>query len=215
MTVILSVGLSHLYGCGNGAGGDNPAAGPSGGAPGDAVVVDEPCVIEIKKLGGNVGRDTNRPEKPVIGVFLGNSPQITDDSLELLLGLPEITHLGLGGTSITDSGLEQIARLKKLTFLFLGGTKVTGDGLIFLKDLDQLKEVYLSGSPVTDASLVQIEELSHLEKLWLDNTEVTDAGLQHFKKMTNLRELHLDETQVSDEAIAELTEALPDLKVSK
>jgi hypothetical protein len=52
------------------------------------------------------------------------------------------------------------------------------------------------------------------ESVSLQSTNVADAGLEHLKGLTKLISLDLGGTQVSDEGVKNLTEALPQCKIS-
>ena len=58
-----------------------------------------------------------------------NNPQVTDEGLAHLTGLPQLKGLQLIGTKVTDQGLAYLDGLPQLTGLLLDGTQVTDAGL--------------------------------------------------------------------------------------
>jgi len=59
---------------------------------------------------------------------LGN-PDVSDETLELLLAMPQLRELTLNDSAITDAGLATLARLPALEALRIARTRVTAEGL--------------------------------------------------------------------------------------
>src|SRR5438477_11007383 len=95
----------------------------------DRRVEQEQALAEIKGLRGQVKRDGNGPDKPVISVDL-HGTRITDAGLEHLKGLNKLQVLNLYNTKITDAGLAHLEGLTSLTTLLLNNTPVTDAGLV-------------------------------------------------------------------------------------
>jgi len=130
--------------------------------------------------------------------FLG--PQLDDDKLAILDGVPELRVLTLTNTRVTDQGLARLARFRNLNCLYLGNidhTKIVGAeaakriaapallggrGLAALKDLPNLQVVQLYGAKTKDEDLKGIEPLKSLMLLDLMGTSVTDDGVARLKK---------------------------------
>src|SRR5258707_14143680 len=89
----------------------SPAAG---GADDD----EEKSAEAVKRMGGRVYRDEERPGNPVVKVDLFLR-KVTDADLKNLTGLKNLKTLILAGTKITDAGLRDLAPLKSLTDLDL------------------------------------------------------------------------------------------------
>src|SRR5438874_12707779 len=90
---------------------------------------DEAAAVQaIKKLGGTVEVDAQRPGKPVLEVYLGNT-KITDAGLKELNELKNLVVLDLDNTVVTDAGLKELKELKSLKVLSLGDAKITDAGL--------------------------------------------------------------------------------------
>lgn len=85
-------------------------------------------------------------------------PEITDDSLENLEGLPNLVWLDLSGTGITDAGLAHVGDLKGLKELHLNHTDVGDEGLMHLYELDQLEIVGLEGTQVSEKGRRELRE---------------------------------------------------------
>jgi hypothetical protein len=108
------------------------------------------AVETIQKLGGVVqylhetGTTTTRGRPPgpawlrkilgddffayVVQVYLADT-QITDDCLEHLRGMSQLTVLFLDNTNITDAGLKHLDHLTQLRYMSLKNTHVTDNGL--------------------------------------------------------------------------------------
>ena len=109
--------------------------------------------------------------------FLNVVGDFNDTQLDLLLPLSEqITWLNLGRTSVSDEGMEAVGQLKNLTKLHLEKTAVTDDGLAHLKELQRLEYLNLYGTAVTDAGLTHLESLTSLKSLYLWQSQATREG---------------------------------------
>src|SRR5262249_4307137 len=109
----------------------------------------EQALAELKRLRGQVKRDTNTSDKPVISVDL-HGTRITDAGLEQLRSFNKIQILNLYNTKIGDAGLAHVAGLTSLTTLYLNYTPVTNAGLVHLKGLVRLQQLGLYHTQVTD-----------------------------------------------------------------
>ena len=110
--------------------------------------------------------------------FLNVVDTFTDEDLNLLLPLSEqIIWLDLGKTGITNQGLETVGKLTNLTKLHLENTDITDDGLSQLSQLNNLEYLNIYGTSVTDAGLKHLESLQKLRSLYLWQTNVTDEGV--------------------------------------
>ena len=125
-------------------------------------------IAEIKRLGGKVILDENKPDRPVISIDFEAAPmgeKMTDALLASLEGLTQLRKLNLrhpGNTDYTDSGLKHLESLTKLQSLSLGGRTITDAGVEHLKGLSQLRSLKLTGCRITDAGLVYFKGLSQL-----------------------------------------------------
>lgn len=86
------------------------------------------------------------------------NPDVTDGTLEFVVGLKELKELDLDGTAITDAGLKSLAGLSNLERLRLSRTKITDAGF---------RE--------------SIAPLPALKQLWCPDTEISKAALNDWK----------------------------------
>jgi hypothetical protein len=191
------------------------------------------AVAAIRKLGGEVSYDYQRPkpDKPnvfdpeakpqdrdalprVVRVSLRDT-EATDDDLKVLAKFPDLENLDLTGTRITGAGLAHLERLKNLRSLCLWRTQADDAGLGHIKGLTKMWQLVLDETQVTDAGLVHLKEMTGLEEwLGLTKTRVTDAGLKHLEGFTALKSLNLRHTQVTKGGIRKLRAALPGTNIS-
>ncbi len=76
-----------------------------------------------------------------------------DESLRLLVDLPELTVLDAPCRAITNDGLRCIGRKKSLRILSLVGTSIDDDGLKHLAGLDDLAVLWLNKTAVTEGGV--------------------------------------------------------------
>jgi hypothetical protein len=138
-------------------------------------------ITEIKKLGGHVGVDEDRPGKPIVAVAL-YCTKVTDAWLANLKGWATLEDLCLSNTKVTDAGLIHLSGLKQLQVLDLAFTKVTDAGLRHVSGLQKLQWLDLCGTSVTDAGLKHLTRLRDLEFLHVARTKVTKKGLKMIRK---------------------------------
>jgi hypothetical protein len=68
---------------------------------------------------GSIGRDSSRPENPIILARMSGET-FSDADISQLLKWPELQEVFLGGTKVTDGGLSRLKDLKNLERLSLG-----------------------------------------------------------------------------------------------
>jgi hypothetical protein len=148
----------------------------------------------------------------------------TNAGLDQLRGLPRVASVTLGDTnnvgkkiSITDAGLENLKGMDDLVTLAISGSsKVTDVGLEHLEGLTSLKYLSINSSQITDAGLEHLTGLTNLRTLAFFNSEqLTDAGLKHIEGLPNLKNLTFVKTQVTDAAVDELSQSLPQCRITK
>lgn len=102
----------------------------------------------------------------------------TDDRVfSLVMDLPKLNWLAVGGPGITDEGLGQAARLSELRRLHLINTSVTDSGLKPLAE-SSITHLQLEGQQFTDACIDRLTGLATLRSLSLVGTRVTDTGVR-------------------------------------
>jgi hypothetical protein len=135
---------------------------------------------------------------------LAGRSKVTDDGLEHLAGLTNLTWLDLGSSQVGGEGLKYLANLKHLATLRLAHTRVTDAGTMQLGKFKNLTSLSLDNTQVTDEGLKDLAKLKSLTSLDLSTSPITDNGLKHLAELTNLTELHLNNTNISDEGLKDL-----------
>jgi internalin A len=114
------------------------------------VVILYPCSTASEQAIVQVGRLT-RLELLFVG------PCASDEGLEHLKGLTNLSNLSLDSAQVTDAGLAHLRGLTKLTCLSLPFTRITDAGLVHLKGLANLSTISLSGTRVTAAGAKELQ----------------------------------------------------------
>ncbi len=122
-----------------------------------------------------------------------------------IANLATLQHLDLAFTPVTC--FDSLSELTALKSLILTGTPISDIGQV--AGLTALEELRLSGTPVTDIG--PIASLTALEVLDFSYTQVSDIGL--ISDLSALREVSLQGSKVPMDAIAELHNSRPDLKI--
>lgn len=168
----------------------------------------------IKKLGGTVEIDDQKPGKPVIKVDL-HETKITDTDLGLLKSLPELRHLDLRLTKIGDAGVVQLKELKELRFVNLFRTQVTDAGLKHLTGNKSLETLLIGGTKVTDDGLALLKAFPQLKKLSVFDTQIGDAGLKHLAGNPDLEILLIGKSRVTEDGKQTILKARPKLRFTE
>ncbi len=100
----------------------------------------------------------------------------------LLEAKEQITWLNLSNKGVTDEMMQTIGQLPNLTRLMLPNNPISDSGLAYLKGLPHLQILNLYGTSITDESLKVIEEMPTLKHVYLWQTKVTDDGVQVLAK---------------------------------
>ena len=189
------------------------------------------CGVCEKAHGGLVERDDKQPGKPVVKVWLTGTTITDDDLKELaplknltglylspkvygegvtgvglkyLIGLEQLTHLGLSKTNLTEPGLKELVKFKNLTHLDLGGGEVGFSGaqdswLKELVPLSNLTFIDLEYARVTDEGLKSLASLPKLQSINLARCrKITDAGFKELISVKNLIVLSVSQTGIKD-----------------
>lgn len=82
----------------------------------------------------------------------------------------------------TDEGLEKIGRLSDVTDLNLGYSEISDRGLIYLIGLTELTHLKLYQTSVSDAGLEHLRSLNSLKSLDLRNTNVSAQGVAELRQ---------------------------------
>ena len=142
--------------------------------------------------------------------LLGNGPvastggQFTDQGLEHIGQLSNLTHLSVWNCQLTDQGVHSIGRLTKLDFLELNSGHITDAGLRHLRPLQSLKWLYLHDTAITDEGMCELQGLKKLRLVSLNRARVTDRGLADIARLSSLEHLFLCGTCITDDGISQL-----------
>jgi len=113
----------------------------------------------------------------------GINNQLDKEDLEMLLEAREqITWLNLSGTTITNDDLEIVAQLPNLTRLRLDKTDVGNAGVTQLKALENLEYLNLFGTNVDNEVLEIVASLPNLKRLFAAQTKVTDEAKEKVRQ---------------------------------
>lgn len=135
-----------------------------------------------------------------------------DEDLDYIVGLDELTELGLSHSVISDASLARLEQLKSLEHLHLHAWDeedpgvvwrgpITDAGLAKLANLRRLSRLGVSGSAVSGAGLRHLVGMSELEWLDLSRTMVADEGLESLRSLPKLRLLDLSKTAITDKGL--------------
>jgi hypothetical protein len=96
-------------------------------------------------------------EKPDVAILEMGNPDVTDETLELLVGLPKLKELTLNDSAVSDAGLATLARLPALETLRIARTKITAEGLRRFLDAPprRLSQLDVSGNGIPATILRQ------------------------------------------------------------
>lgn len=114
--------------------------------------------------------------------------QATDETVEMLSRLPNLTTLHLGGSkALTDAGIRHLARMPQLRHLDLSGTQVTDRGLEVLRHLPSLELINLGGTRITDAGAVELAHCTGIRRVDLGWTRTGDGAIRALAGKASLR----------------------------
>lgn len=147
-------------------------------------------------------------------VFLWDASLVSDVGAAHLATLQNLKVIHISNANLTDKALRHFSNLPNVESLSLQGNHFTNRGLEHVQSMTQLKELVLGlgNNQITDDGLRYIAGLTKLERLCLQNSQITDVGLQHLVGLKKLQDLWVTNTAVTKDGLAELREALPQLK---
>lgn len=118
-----------------------------------------------------------KKDSPLLKISCINFPAFSDSDWNLLQSAREqIVYLDLSGTQVSDDILEQIATLPNLTVLKLNQTAIEGSDLGKLVENKNLKLLYINDTQVTVDKLSVLEGHPALEKVFAFESPVADNG---------------------------------------
>lgn len=107
--------------------------------------------------------------------------RITDNDLADLKGHKQLVHLNLVGSAVTDAGMASVRELVALERLELSD-HITDDGIEALKGHPQLAAIDLFATEVTSIGLLALRELPNLQSIRLDKAKFGEDALQQLRE---------------------------------
>jgi hypothetical protein len=158
------------------------AAAPPAPADDARTLAELRAADRVRRLGGKIEIDFDRPGAPVVAIDL-RGRSVSDDDLADVAVFKDLLLLDLARTGVGDAGLAHLAGLRELRELDLYRAERVGDaGLAHLKGLPRLRELDVSATRVGDAGLAHLAEVRSLRLLWAVNTRATEAGLDRLRR---------------------------------
>jgi Leucine-rich repeat (LRR) protein len=143
--------------------------------------IDKNAIEKVKKSGGLI-LPLSQNNNYVEVTFL-NNPKFSDKDASIIGIAPVQTlWLKLSKTQITDNSIEFIMKLPNLTRLHLENTKITDNAINSIIVLQNLEYLNLIETNISDASVQNLSKLKNLKKLYLWKTKVTLSGVETLKK---------------------------------
>lgn len=106
----------------------------------------------------------------------GPATHLTDASMSVFAGLPELRTLTIHGAAITDAGVARLSNLQHLEVLGLNRTAVTDTSLTTIGRFP-LRLLFLSFTRISDAGLPRLYGLGGLERLDIQGQMCTPAAV--------------------------------------
>ena len=147
-------------------------------------------------------------------VVIHRSNSLTDQDLETLKPLRELTLLQLTGGQITDGGMAHLEAFTDVQDLRIEDQAITGAGLVYLQNLPELTTLSLAENPISDVGARIIGGIGQLTRLNLAQTQVTDQGLQDLHNLKLLEQLAIVGCPVTEEGVRNLHTALPNCRIT-
>jgi Leucine-rich repeat (LRR) protein len=149
--------------------------------------------------------------------------RISNGTLEIVGGLPQLEALDIANTQVTDNGMDLLIALTNLKELTLGRSRTGGEqDLSFLRALPSLTVLDVSGArpvppdmgsakgkprppvpPMPQKNIEALAELHNLRKLKLGFSGISAADLKALSTLQNVEELGLEECPRVDDSAAE------------
>lgn len=175
-----------------------PAVTPAATQPAPAVVPSKPAPVD--------------PAAFLTELQTKRSEQINDNDLKTLASLEsgreQMTFLNITRGGITDEGLQNLTKLPELSQLDLTSTNLDGHGFAALRDCPKLRKLTVKNViRMTPQGWEEISKLNQLESLDVSgNSSLSNTDVAKFVALTNLRELNLSTTTITDDAFKSLAE---------
>ncbi len=120
--------------------------------------------------------------------------EVRDDGLKHIVeSCPNLAILNLPVTSLTSASNEILLSLPQLNSLRMGGVNINRGILEQLKSLTKLQHLHLIGPRLSDEDLLLIAELKSLNSFYLDDCELSDSAWEAFFSLRPRMHVHLDQ----------------------
>jgi hypothetical protein len=133
------------------------------------------AVEAIEKFGGMIGYDYDYEHMDQL-----REPWLRT-SLRELLG-KDFFDVPVAVSILSDQGIEHLGELKEVTWVALCGIQVTDEQLSSLKGLPELRRLDLVDIEITGARLENLKTLTTIRHLLFERTEVTDECVKKLQK---------------------------------
>ncbi len=136
--------------------------------------------------------------------------EVTDTGLQVIaqFGLASLRELNLTSTKITDAGIESISLMRGIDHLRLEHTAVTNETLKCLRS-SHLTVLNMGYSQVNDMGLIWLQDMPNLKVLSLAGTRISDDGLKHLVRCRRLQVLNLEKTDLAEVSVQRLKKKMP------
>lgn len=142
--------------------------------------VPKDSITKIEKNGIHI--DYISSTSNFLSVSCINKPSFKNEDFQALLPLKDnIARLDLGGTRITDDIINQLAQLPNLTILKLDNTSITGSSIAALSNLKHLKSINLTRTKFKEIYLDKLERFPKLKNVYLYKTGIDKTGMELLK----------------------------------
>ena len=161
----------------------------------DYAALEEPAVKVLREYLGENNFDSRvvfNDEGSVTRVDMTDI-EFPNSELHIFTELPNLERVTIWGAGVTDEGMDEVAKLKQISHLTLFNTEITADGLAKLQPLaGNLRMLNLRRSTyLTDDGLAQLSAFEDLAQLDLLYNHFSDEALTHVAKLPKLRVLDL------------------------
>ncbi|WP_182865295.1 hypothetical protein [Stieleria mannarensis] len=144
--------------------------------------------------------------------FSFSTQQVTEQMVQTVNRLSQLTHLQLTATGVTDLQCKYLERIHPaINLSLMRSPDLTLVGWERLCQLD-LQTLSTYQTPITDEVLKRLGNVTSLRYLTVTEAPISDDGLLHLKQLTELRYVNLRRTNVTQEGADKLKKLLPKLR---
>ncbi|MBL8848521.1 MAG: hypothetical protein JNG89_02510 [Planctomycetaceae bacterium] len=122
---------------------------------------------------------------------------ITDDMLQRLSLVPEVSVLTLHDVPLSDAALSPIRELPNLSKLVIDNVPITEDALQLIADCRSLEALWLRRVPISGEGAAALQRLPKLRELSLLSDCLTQAGIETLTKLPGLQTLAIGDVSTA------------------